>query len=415
MNKDEVDEFIRNKFAEYYRIQAPNIQPPLAIEKREFGFILFKERMMVRHKSFRNPVDLQQYLVLTVPSDAYFSAAYYERPEESMENKGWIGADLIFDIDADHIETRCKTEHDLWVCQSCGELGKGRQPDFCPRCGAQKFEERSWLCETCLEAAKIETMKLTDILQSDFGFSSDDISVCFSGHRGYHVHIESQIVQTLDQLARKEIVDYVMGTGLNPRLHGLDERGWKRTQIIVGPDLHDPGWRGRIARGVYDFLMDITPEQFENSHDIKKQVIDALIEYRNLILESWHKRGPWDAIKGLGIKTWEKIVARAIKCQAVNIDTVVTTDIHRLIRLPNTLHGKTGLKVTEISVKQLENFDPLSEAVAFKTGMLTVKVIEAHQFRIGNEVYGPYREQVLELPTAAAMLLLCKKAANIVR
>jgi len=30
-----------------------------------------------------------------------------------MENKGWIGADLIFDIDADHIETRCKTEHDL--------------------------------------------------------------------------------------------------------------------------------------------------------------------------------------------------------------------------------------------------------------------------------------------------------------
>jgi len=415
VSKNEVDGFIRHKFAEYYRMQAHNIQPPSAIERREFGFILFKERMMMRHKSFRNPIDLQQYLVITAPSDTYYSAAYYDRPEESMENKGWIGADLIFDIDADHIETNCKIEHDLWVCQSCGTLGKGHQPALCPKCGAQKFEERSWLCETCLEAAKTETLKLIDILQSDFGFSDNDISICFSGHRGYHAHIESQAVRTFDQLARKEIVDYVMGTGLNPRLHGLDERGLKKHQIVIGPDLYDPGWRGRIARGVYDFLVNIASEQFENAHDLRKPVVDTLIEHKDLILEAWRRRAPWDAVKGLGIKTWEKVVARAITRQAVNIDTVVTTDTHRLIRLPKTLHGKTGLKATEISVKQLESFDPLSEAVAFKTGMLTVNVVEAHQFRIGNEVYGPYKEQILELPTAAAILLLCKKVAHIVR
>jgi DNA primase small subunit len=38
--------------------------------------------------------------------------------------------------------------------------------------------------------------------------------VFFSGHRGYHVQIENEVVKTLDAMARKEIVDYVSGLGL---------------------------------------------------------------------------------------------------------------------------------------------------------------------------------------------------------
>ena len=39
--------------------------------------------------------------------------------------------------------------------------------------------------------------------------------VFFSGHRGYHVHIENEAVRSLDAMARKEIVDYVTGLRLN--------------------------------------------------------------------------------------------------------------------------------------------------------------------------------------------------------
>jgi len=71
---------------------------------------------MLRHKGFRNVDALRSFLKTVVPSDVYYSSAYYERPEEDMRGKGWLGADLIFDIDADHIPTPCAKVHDIWVC-----------------------------------------------------------------------------------------------------------------------------------------------------------------------------------------------------------------------------------------------------------------------------------------------------------
>ncbi len=102
-----------------------------------------------------------------------------------------------------------------------------------------------------------------------------------------------------------------------------------------------------------------------------------------------------------------------MKKQAAKIDTVVTTDIHRLIRLNNTLHGKTGLKKTEAPIATIEEFDPLKSAIAFPNDNATIFVSEAPEFRIGNEQYGPYRNKKVELSMAAALFLLCKGAAKI--
>ena len=44
-------------------------------------------------------------------------------------------------------------------------------------------------------------------------------------------------------------------------------------------------------------------------------------------------------------------------------DEPVTSDIKRLIRLPSSLHGKTGLSVVPVSRGQLEAFAPLRDAV----------------------------------------------------
>jgi DNA primase small subunit len=99
----------------------------------------------------------------------------------------------------------------------------------------------------------------------------------------------------------------------------------------------------------------------------------------------------------------------------VKIDTVVTPDINRLIRLSNSLHGKTGLKKVETSMAGIETFDPLKSAVAFKEGTVSVHVSEAPQFRVEDETYGPYKKQKVELPTAAALMLLCKGVAKVVQ
>ena len=142
--------------------------------------------------------------------------------------------------------------------------------------------------------------------------------------------------------------------------------------------------------------------------------INALINHRDAIIESWNDKGPWGVIKNISSDTWRKIAQYGVESQSVKIDTVVTPDINRLIRLPNSLHGKTGLKKVELPVSDIEDFDPLKSAVAFKTGEVTVHVSDAPQFRVMEDVYGPFKNQNVELPTAAALMLLCKGVAKVV-
>ncbi len=404
--------FIRDRFADYYKQHSASILPPSSLKRREFGFLLLEKKVMLRHQSFLDAERLRASLCTVVPSDVYYSSAYYERPEEDMKNKGWLGADLVFDIDADHFPTPCPTVHDFWVCTGCGASGKGKHPQKCSSCGGTKFKEKSWPCETCLAAAKAELIKLVDVLMEDFGFSSDVLTVAFSGHRGYHVHVESESVRELDSLARKEIVDYLMGIGLDAELHGL-AKSPTLDRMVAGPDLNDQGWRGRIAKGTYDFLSTASKEELMKtglgSHHVK-----LLIEHGEALLKSWDKKGPWGVVKGISPETWKTIAQYGVEKQSVKIDTVVTPDINRLIRLPNSLHGKTGLKKVKLPITGIEDFDPLKSAVAFKGGEVTVHVSEAPQFRVEDTIYGPYKGQKVELPTAAVLMLLCKGVAKVV-
>ncbi len=403
--------FVENTFAQYYSQYASKIEPPSSIAQREFGIIIFREKTMVRHKALDSPDELRRFIVSMAPSDVYYSSAYYERPEEQMGRKGWIGADLVFDIDSDHIPTPCKNRHDYWVCESCSNTGMGTKPNACSRCNGRKFKTEGWLCEDCLNAAKAETQKLLDFLSSDFGFGPENLKTCFSGQRGYHVHIEELEIRTLDQNSRKEIVDYITGTGLRMELQGLFEIRESRSRRITRPNLNDLGWQGRMMRGVYDLLATKSADDTARLN-LPKGTARFIESNKQLILELLADRSPHTPVKGLSASTFAKLAERGIERQASAIDTVVTTDIHRLIRLPETLHGKTGLKAMELSNQSLEEFDPLSDAVAFRNGNLSVFVRDAYSFRLGEQTYGPYHQEKVDLPMAAAVYLLCKKVAS---
>ena len=397
---------VQQAFREHYTKGFSFSESLLMIEKREFGFALF-EGWMLRHKSFHTKNELMLFLEGIVPRDVYLSCAYYEDPEAEMEKKGWLGADLIFDIDADHIPTSCDKVHDQWICGKCGFAGKGVAPENCPVCGSEKFDESTWPCEACLASAKYETQKLCDMLMKDFGFSDREIRVFFSGHRGYHVHVDDEAVRDLDSVARKEIVDYVYGLGLGVPFQGLDEKG------VNMLSLNDPGWRGRVAKGVHDFASDAQEEDYRRM-GLRRNVTEAIVKNRMAILRNLSKSGPWDTIKGVGPETWKKVIEHSVISQSASVDTVVTTDTHRLIRLGGTLHGKTGLKKTEFPVREMNDFDPFKSAIALMEGTATVLVSSAPRFRLGDQTFGPYKNLKVEVPTAAAVLLVCRKRAEVV-
>ncbi len=123
---------------------------------------------------------------------------------------------------------------------------------------------------------------------------------------------------------------------------------------------------------------------------------------------------PWTTIKGIGPETWRRILERFVALESANVDTVVTTDTHRLIRLSGTLHGKTGLKKIGFPVSTLHDFDPFKSAIAFKEGVANVLVSDAPRFRLGDQTFGPYKNLKVKLPMAVAVLLVCRKRAEVV-
>jgi DNA primase small subunit len=402
-------EFVYQKFTDYYRDPSTIIPEPILPSQREFAYLMFKERFMVRHRMFDSIKKFRLILAETVPSDVYHSCAYYENPDFDMDKKGWLGADLVFDIDADHIPTTCNKIHDEFRCVKCGFSGRGITPETCPVCEASKFETRTWACELCIESARTEAAKLLDMLENDFGFSSDELHVFFSGHRGYHVHVEDESVWSLDAMARKEIVDYVTGLGLAVLDKGRSSEKRGKRSSSNKFNLHNFGWNRRLKVGMVNFLLNATKEDLKNV-GLRNA---ALIQNKDTIIKRAINEGRWESIHGVSAQTWFKLAECVREAQSSKIDTVVTTDIHRLIRMNGTLHGKTGLKKIEFPAKDLQTFDPFVEAVAFKKGEAKVLVSDVPEFKLGGETLGPYKNQVVQLPSAAAIMLICKGRAKV--
>jgi DNA primase small subunit len=241
----------------------------------------------------------------------------------------------------------------------------------------------------------------------DFGFSEKEVHLFFSGHRGYHVHIEDEAVESLDSIARKEIVDYVRGLGFDATLHGLDD---KSPRTLASKDV---GWRGRIARGVYNIVLNAKVEDYEKM-GLTKNIGETMMKNKDATLKNLKESRPFRMPRGVGPQTYRKLAQYSRRSQSAKIDTVVTTDIHRLIRMPGTLHGKTGLKKIEFPTAALDDFDPFKSSLAFRGGCATVFVSRAPEFRLGDEEFGPYRNERVELPSAVALLLVCKKRAEVV-
>lgn len=402
----EVDNYLKQKFLEYYESNINRIKPPLYIEKREFGFIIFKDRIVIRHKSFRNVEALKKFIKTIVPADVYYSTAYYLNPEEPMDKKSWEGADLCFDIDADHLQTSCKKIHDRWKCLSCGKEGKGPSPKTCPSCKQEKINEEVWFCENCLKKAKDEVKKLIEALENDFGISNKAFHVYFSGHRGYHVHVRTEEVIKLKEEERKEIVDYLIGNGIDTKLFMLELKNTKLDEIEKIIEYKAlMGWRSKIINGIYNLILNLKEANLAEI-GLNNKMIKEIMDKKNIcpkkVFELCFK------LKG---KAFNYILNKVIDSSSIKIDTVVTTDIHRLIRLPETLNSKTGFRVTEVNINELDNFNPFNDSLAFTNGNEKVYIKDAPEFKLKGETYGPFHEEEKTLPIEAAILLICKKRA----
>ena len=92
---------------------------------------------------------------------------------------------------------------------------------------------------------------------------------------------------------------------------------------------------------------------------------------------------------------------------------MVTTDIHRIFRMPGTLNQKTGLVKKECD--DLPSFDPMTQAIALpdENEQAEVMVDICPKVELGGNAYGPYRNEKKKLPLYVAVYLIAKGAAKI--
>ncbi|MCL5412613.1 MAG: hypothetical protein M1474_03165 [Candidatus Marsarchaeota archaeon] len=362
---------------------------PAEVARREFGFGDYERKIAFRHYAFASEASLKRYLVESAPPFVSYSAAFYAEPAaRPMERKGFIGAELIFDLDATDLRLPCQSEHG-----------------------------RDWVCEKDFEAVRAETLRLIeDFLIPDFGFSEKELLMNFSGNRGYHVHVASGPALELSADARREVSEYISGSGLDPdeifRLVPLPKRGGgKRLAKVMGPRPTDGGWPGRIAK---TFLANLGKgKEALTAMDIDAGTAGTLYKKRALI-EMGVNSGNWDMVYIKDKSTfWRKVAAHQAIAQSDSIDKNVTKDLHHLIRLPGTLHGDTGLIAKRIgSVAELGGFDPMNDAIAFTDGSVRVKTASVMAFHMRGEQFGPYNDTVIEVPTYAAAYMILKRVAE---
>ena len=419
--------YLKRLFQAYYRENQSEMPIIDLFEHREFGFIPWEKQMMNRHIGFNSPESLKNYLINNSPRHAYSSGSLYSQPEsQDMESKGYQGCDLIIDIDVDHFYTPCKDDHDLWVCRECGESGIG-MVEKCPKCGKLKLQTLNWICEECLNVAKNEIFKLIyDFLIPDFAIQADQMKITYSGHRGYHLKVENENIRTLTSNERREVIDYITGENISFEILGLREK----QGTIYGFSKENIGWAQKIIQKLEDILakpnQDIEnllmdKRKFNFSSDLIRSFINYKNDFLNVLSNS--QKNIW-TIEGFGFLRWNTLLRGIVDEIGVEVDIPVAIDIHRLIRYPGSLHGKTGFKVQDIYFDDLDDFNPLDEVndkldpIVFKGKVQNTQKLEIIEekvpaSKIKGEKYGPYSKgEKIEVPHHIAVFLLCKEVAK---
>lgn len=383
--------FAARQFADYYARH--NIWKVPAFSSREFGFMFFDRGYVHRHIGFRESQDLARYMAERAPSHAYYSTAYYEKPwARTMVEKEWKGADLIFDLDADHVK------------------GSERLP-----------------YEQMLQRVREQMIKLYDeFISADLGFGQDDTEIVFSGGRGYHVHIYAESVRKLGSHERREIVDYItageldLGT-LLPTVAVEETKGGRVLKSTRLPGVSEGGWYSKTRKALVRFL-----DELERMK--KEQAVDLLISLGlkktqasrvySLLFEQGRKErmlagNVLDLFtdKDVDLKNLlDALRAKTVEWMGGQTDEPVTSDIHRLIRLPGSLHGKTSLKVVSLTRDELRSFDPLKDAAAdFPDASVTVSSDKAFVSEpLGGERV-TIREGLNDIPLRTALFLILRR------
>jgi len=360
----DVSRLLRSAVRRYYeqrRIDVPDLP------KREFGYSVERGRkIQTRHVSFADAREFNTFLRREAPLYVSYSVALYRRPSaKDYSDAGYLGADWVFEFDMEHI-----IAGDVIYCPKCGGVYYGEEllfsdPSKCPKCGSDTHVLRVPDPKR-FSTPKKYTLRLIRILREDFGLSRESIRINFSGNRGFHIHVIDEEWEEFPPEARVEIAQYISLSEIDP------------CQIVESVSGHPAIL---YVGGIHKRLADMLMPRFPHAVVGERVVFDV------------------------DMHTFRRALEAAMESIAVPIDIHTTTDVRRLIRVPDTVHGGTGLVAKRIDHDELMSFNPYKDAVLPIGHTITAYVKYLPEIEWMGERYGPYEDETVELPVTLVLYL----------
>lgn len=372
---DELDQL----YLEFY--QDVDVDVP-RIQRREIAFQYWGEPgIRDRHRYFETPEGLNKFLRSVPRAAAFHSVAYYLDPQErDNKKKGYQNSDLIFDLDDESVES-------AWIgMERLGhlcELGKGLIDDF---------------------------------LVEDFGIPLEAIRIEFSGRKGLHITVLSEKHCNLSREARRQLVDYIEGSKVDRSVLFPEKKGY----VVCNPNAK--GWRKYARRTVEALLNETEGKSLEEVTEVvvawgfpkvRTKKISALLmqpKIRQAVLE-----GRLSVLTSKGERTLNDLIKMAIKRHNLGlggtIDRKVTFDANRILRIPNTLHPKSGLPCVTIDYDDLSNPTAIIDKIRNLVGEdeVCVKLAKETTVEVDSTLTLGVGEHILPRYVAVALL---SQAAN---
>jgi DNA primase catalytic subunit len=232
------------------------------------------------------------------------------------------------------------------------------------------------------------------------------------------------------------MVSYIRGEGVDvkgglARYHDLTSDGWtRRIRDGMGDMIDklrmiarkDQGFSGELE-SLHQGLL--SQSQREGRTSTKgKGSIQSLAQVVNHDARAERLRngsfGVLEKYEGLFLDLL-KTDSSVVLGSAGETDEVVTIDVRRQIRWPTSLHGKSGMRVSEFPLERLDpdgsnRYSALHEALALSTqDMLEVEmVVDDSICQFGDQVFDKQTGERFEIHEAGATFLILKGWAKIV-
>ncbi|MBK38566.1 MAG: hypothetical protein CMB45_06225 [Euryarchaeota archaeon] len=406
------------------------------VPRREFAFLTWDDRM-IRHQAFDDSDSVLELALKRAPKAIYASLSHYLDP--SYRSPKGDDRKSIDCQECSHTYSSVKQSAPCPVCGTQNEKANVNPKDRramdlafdidygdIPGAGLRTPKEN-------LGAAARSTMNLANLLVSDLGFDYSDLDITFSGKKGFHIRVKieghplfSDSAQQ-DESVRKALVSYVSGNDFSPmdfilvRAHAQGANTWHLKGF-------ESGWGKRFNESVeyvlkgakgsaedFDKILDLYSPWYDDKKrkGTKKTLPSAKVtegfkaecyEHGESIMKGGDIRQMRDADAK---RLLYFALARTRLRYGAFVDTKVTADKARVLRIPGSLHGGSGLVCCK--VPSLEHLKDMSWVLDLQKETLGDEEVDVSISRVANTYYGVYEPGEHKVPKYIAYALLCSQ------